>query len=262
MGNYLSTKGYATGDEVKANYLTKDAATTLYATDANFRAEVNRLAAEDVRLNTQHTDFVSGTFNPLSKQVGTLTTDFNGLRTDVNDNNTAYTTWLEQTYKPLSTDVGSLRSDYNTLSSTVNGNNTAFTTFRDSTFSTVKTDLENLQGNYTTLNNNYNTHIGNYNKFEADINKRLGDDILTLDNKFAKELGKYATLAEVNNLNSSVQSGLNAQEVAILKSVLNSTQIDDALTSLGVQKPGRTTTNATTTAQYLRHLKSRNYVIY
>jgi hypothetical protein len=77
-----------------------------------------------------------------------------------------------------------------------------------------------------------------------------------------EHLGKYATLAEVTNLNSAVQSGLNAQEVAILKSVLNSTQIDDALTSLGVQRAERTTTNATATAQYLRHLKSRNYVIY
>jgi hypothetical protein len=262
MGNYLTTKGYATDNEVKANYLTKDAATTLYATDANFRAEVNRLVAEDSKLNTQHTDFVSGTFNPLSTEVGTLRTDVNGLRTNVDANNTAYTNWLEQTYKPLSTEVGSLRSDYNTLSSTVDGNNTAFTTFRDSTFSTAATDLKKLQGNYTTLNNNYNTHIGNYNKFEADINKRLGDDILTLENKFDAKLGKYATLAEVTNLNSAVESGLNAQEVAILKSVLNSTQIDDALTSLGVQKPGRTTTNATTNAQYLRHLKSRNYVIY
>lgn len=298
MGNYLTAQGVARQGEVNATYLSKEDAQRLYATNANFRAEVDRLIAEDARLNTQHTDFVSGTFNPLSTQVGNLRTDINGLRTDVNANNTAFNTWKEQTYNPLSTQVGTLETNLGTLQTNFNGldsayygfvenqynplstqvetlgtnlnnlrdtvstNNDAFVTWRNEQYNPVATQVGTLQGQYTTLNNNFTNHISEYNKFSAGIRRDLGNEILSLRNNIEGQLGRYATLEDVENLTSAVQTGLSATEVDTIKSILRSTEFGDALTSLGIQRQQQTTTNTTNTTTPPSYLRTRNYMLY
>ncbi len=293
MGNYLTSQGVARQENVQATYLSKEDAQRLYATNDAFRAEIDRIIAEDNRLNLQHTDFVSGTFNPLSTRVGTLRTDVDTLRTDAsglrtdltglqtnaeglrtdlttlqtnhgtlntnfNSLNSAYYGFVENQFNPLSTRVGTLRTDVDTLTSTVNENNDNFNNWRNTSFNTTASNLENLQGQFDTLNTNYNTHIQNYNEFSAGIRKDLGSEILRVENKFNSELGRYATLEDVNNLNSVVQSGLSAQETATIKSILNSTEFGDALTSLGIQREQQNNTITSPSS----HLRTRNYMLY
>jgi DNA anti-recombination protein RmuC len=291
MGNYLTAQGVARQENVQATYLSKEDAQRLYATNANFRAEVDRLIAEDARLNTQHTDFVSGTFNPLSAQVGNLRTDLTGLQTTVTENNTAFNTWKNQQYNPLSTQVGTLETNLGTLQTNFNGldsayygfvenqynplstqvgtlgtnlnnlrdtvgaNNAAFVTWRNEEYNPVATQVGTLQGQYTTLNNNFSNHQSEYNKFSAGVRRDLGNEILRVENKFDTALGRYATLEQVENLNGAVQSGLSASEVATIKSVLGSTEFGDAISSLGIQRQQTTTTPPS-------YLRTRNYMLY
>ncbi len=292
MGNYLSSRDVAYKGDL-SKYLTTAEAQRSYATNSVFRAEVDRLVAENNRLNLQHTDFVSGTFNPLSTRVGTLRTDVDTLRTDANSLrtdltglqtnagslrndltdlqtnhgtlntnfnalDTAYYGFVENQFNPLLNQVGELRTNYATLLETVNANNENFNNWKNTTFNTTSTNLENLQGQFQTLDNNYNNHIQNYNEFSAGIRKDLGSEILRLENKFDSELGNKASLEYVNNLNNVVQSGLSAQETATIKSILNSTEFEDVLTSLSNQEQNTTTTQ-TNPPSYLR---TRNYMLY
>lgn len=284
MGNYLTSQGVARQENVQANYLSKEDAQRLYATNSTFRAEVDRLIAEDARLNTQHSDFVSATYNPLSTQVGTLRNELSGLQSTVTENNSALNTWKTQQYEPLSAQVGTLNTNfnaldsayygfienqynplstqvetlgtnYNNLNTTVTANNNAFTTWRNEVYNPVSTQVETLQGQYNTLNNNHTNHISEYNKFSAGIRRDLGNEILRVENNFNSELGRYATLDDVRNLNSAVQSGLNANEVATIKSIFASNEFGDALTSLGIQQQNTQTTPPS-------YLRTRSYMFY
>jgi hypothetical protein len=262
MGNYLTAQGVARQENVQATYLSKEDAQRLYATNANFRAEVDRLIAEDARLNTQHTDFVSGTFNPLSTQVGTLGTNLGTLTTNFNGLDSAYYGFVENQYNPLSTQVETLGTNLNNLRDTVGANNDAFVTWRNEEYNPVATQVGTLQGQYTTLNNNFSNHQSEYNKFSAGVRTDLGNEILRVENKFDTALGRYATLEDVENLTGAVQSGLSATEVATIKSVLRSTEFGDALTSLGIQRQQQTTTNTTNTTTPPSYLRTRNYMLY
>ena len=293
MGNYLTSQGVARQENVQANYLSKEDAQRLYATNDAFRAEIDRIIAEDNRLNLQHTDFVSGTFNPLSTQVGTLRTDLAGLQSTVNENNSALNTWKTQQYEPLSTQVGTLGTNYgtlntnfnaldsayygfienqynplsaqvetlgtnyNNLNTTVTDNNNAFTNWKTQVYNPLSTQVETLQGQYNTLNNNHTNHISEYNKFSAGIRRDLGNEILRVENNFNSELARYATLDDVRNLNSAVQSGLSANEVATIKSIFASNEFGDALIENPTQQ--QTTQQQTNPPSYLR---TRNYMFY
>jgi chromosome segregation ATPase len=290
MGNYLSSRDVAYRGDL-SRYLTTEEAQRSYATNSDFRAEVDRLVAENDRLNLQHTDFISGTFNPLSTRVGTLRTDVdtlrtdaNGLRTDVdtlrtdtnglrtdlttlqtnygtlntnfNSLDSAYNGFVENQFNTLLNQVGELRTNYATLSETVNANNNAL--------NTTATNLETLQGQFNTLNTNYNTHIQNYNQFSAGIRQDLGSQILALKNEFDSELGTKASLEYVEGLNNAVQSGLSAEEVSAIKDMFKSTEFGDALQSLGIKiqrknQEQNTTTTQTNPSSYLR---TRNYMLY
>ena len=148
-----------------------------------------------------------------------------------------------------------LGTNLNNLRDTVSTNNDAFVSWRNEQYNPVATQVGTLQGQYTALNNNFNNHISEYNKFSAGIRGDLGNEILTLRNDIEGQLGRYATLEDVNNLNSAVQSGLNASEVATIKSVLGSTEFGDALTSLGVQRQQTTTAPAA-------YLRRKNFMFY
>lgn len=284
MGNYLTSQGYATQSSVDLTKLGKEEARVLYATNTSFRAEVDRLIAENTRLNSQHNDFISGSYNPLSERVGNLRTDvdlnntaytnwlnntYGPLSTQVGDINTnfnaldsAYYTFLEQQYNPLSTQVGTLRTDSDTLRTDANELRRDATNLRvnidtiERGLTATTNDLQVLQGQYTTLNNNHNNHISEFNKFSADVSRNMEQGLLGLENNIDARLVNYATIDQINALNSAVDSGLNSQEIAIVKSILSSNQIDGVLSSLDIQRQQPTQVNP---ASYLR---TRNYMFY
>jgi hypothetical protein len=206
-----------------------------------------------------------GLESTLSKNINDNIT---GLRVNLSDDFNNELTTLRGAYggnlsdlqttlrKNFSDDLTALRGEYDgRLSTMTSENNSKYAT------------LEQLFGEFkTTYDSDKTVIIKRADDIEDLINQEASSIKTKFDNELAsfrteynQKLGNYALNERVEGLNKTIDAGLTPNEVLTIKAIVNSQNFESLFNDL---KNRGIITTTTTPAQFLRHLRHRNYVFY
>ena len=144
--------------------------------------------------------------------------------------------------------LSGLRNEYNTKYNTLDQ---SFNEFKNQTYVNDKADILKKAKEIEDL----------INQEAGDIKTKFDNDLAAFKADYNKQLGNYALNSRVDGLNKAIDAGLTPEEVLTIKTIINSSNFSNLFNDL--KKRGVITDVATPTpAQFLRHLRSRNYIIY
>ncbi len=144
--------------------------------------------------------------------------------------------------------LSGLRNEYNSKYNTIDQ---SFNEFKNQTYTTDKADILRRAKEIEEL----------INKESSDIKTKFDSDLASFKADYNQRLGNYALNTRVDNLNKTIDSGLTAEEIFNIKTIINSSNFSNLFNDL--KKRGVITdTVVPGPATFLRHLRSRNYIIY
>ncbi len=206
-----------------------------------------------------------GLESTLSKNINDNIT---GLRVNLSDDFNNELTTLRGAYggnlsdlqttlrKNFSDDLTALRGEYDgRLSTMTSENNSKYAT------------LEQLFGEFKTTYDSDKTVILKraddiedlINQEASSIKTKFDNELASFRTEYNQKLGNYALNERVEGLNKTIDAGLTPNEVLTIKAIVNSQNFESLFNDL---KNRGIITTTTTPAQFLRHLRHRNYVFY
>jgi hypothetical protein len=126
-----------------------------------------------------------------------------------------------------------------------------FNEFKNQTYATDKADLLRRAKEIEDL----------INTESSDIKTKFDTEIAAFKADYNQRLGNYALNSRVDGLNKAIDAGLTPEEVLTIKTVINSNNFTNLFKDLK-NRGIITDTVVPAPAAFLRHLRSRNYIIY
>jgi len=144
--------------------------------------------------------------------------------------------------------LSSMRTESNSKYATIDQ---LFNEFKNQTYATDKADILRRAKEIKDL----------INKESSDIKSKFDTELAAFKADYNQRLGTYALNSRVDNLNKTIDAGLTAEEIFTIKTIINSSNFSNLFKDLKTRGI-ITDTVVPAPAAFLRHLRSRNYVIY